>query len=212
MEFRRTGPSRLFALGVAQVAVPGEKASGDLHVVQPFPDGMLVAAIDGVGHGKDAAAAAELAAATLRRHAQESVVSLVRRCHRALAGTRGVVLSVASFNVAEDTMTWIGIGNVEGVLIRADAETEEPNETILLLRGGIVGLELPLLKASVVSLLPRDLLIFSTDGVRNEFVPEVDTSRDPQRLADRILARHARGTDDGLVLVARYLRARTGRS
>ncbi len=73
---------------------------GDLPLVQPFPNGALVAVVDGVGHGAEAAAAAHLAVATLRAHAQESILPLLRRCHETLRETRGVVLTLASFNAA----------------------------------------------------------------------------------------------------------------
>jgi len=51
-------------------ALEGEPVSGDLHVVTPFPGGVLVAVMDGLGHGTEAAAAAEAAAEILRDHAQ----------------------------------------------------------------------------------------------------------------------------------------------
>src|SRR2546428_3103073 len=41
-----------------------------------------------LGHGAEAAAAARAAVAALNRHAQESVLPLLQRCHQALAGTR----------------------------------------------------------------------------------------------------------------------------
>ena len=59
--------------------------------------------------------------------------------------------------------------------------------------------------ASEVSVAPGDTLVFATDGVRHEFTAEISISEPPQRLADQILARFGKGTDDALVLVARYL-------
>ena len=121
--------------GVAERSLSGEVESGDRCLVKPFPGGVLVAAVDGLGHGPEAAAAAARAIGTLERHAQDSVVSLVRRCHESLQGTRGAVMSLASLSAAEGTMTWLGVGNVEGVLIRSDARMLPPRES-LLLRGG----------------------------------------------------------------------------
>ena len=45
--------------GVASRALPGETRSGDLHVVESFAGGALVAAVDGLGHGEEAADAAD---------------------------------------------------------------------------------------------------------------------------------------------------------
>jgi phosphoserine phosphatase RsbX len=87
---------------VAARPLAGQSVSGDRHAVAPFPAGALVGVIDGLGHGEEAAVAAAIAVATLTAHAHEPVISLLKRCHEQLKGTRGVVMSVASF-AARDT-------------------------------------------------------------------------------------------------------------
>jgi negative regulator of sigma-B (phosphoserine phosphatase) len=57
----------------------------------------------------------------------------------------------------------------------------------------------------VVPLTRGDTLIFSTDGVRPGFAGGVTLAESPQEIADRVIAAHAKETDDALVLVARYL-------
>jgi phosphoserine phosphatase RsbX len=189
--------------GFATAVRAGEQESGDLHVVKPVGSDVLVAVVDGLGHGAEAAAAALAALAVLNRHAGDPLGRLVQRCHEALVGTRGVVMSVARFDRAAATMTWLGIGNVEGVLLRADPGSR-PARATLLTRGGIVGSELPELRAEVLSVAPRDTLIFATDGVETPFGADLPADASPSDLAGRILARHGKGTDDALVLVARY--------
>src|SRR3989454_6060748 len=126
--------------------LPGERESGDLHLVKPVGTGVLVSVVDGLGHGAEAAAAARAAVATLNRHAQEAVLPLLQRCHQALAGTRGVVLSVALFDRADGSMTWLGVGNVEGGLLYADAGGR-PGREGLVPRGGFGGSRRPPLPA-----------------------------------------------------------------
>src|SRR5216683_1379133 len=58
--------------GVAARALPGQAVSGDLHLVKPFSKGVLLAAVDGLGHGDEATLAAQLAVTTLERNAEES--------------------------------------------------------------------------------------------------------------------------------------------
>src|SRR2546427_4142817 len=82
------GAPALIEWGVASLALPGEAESGDRHLVKPVGTGVLVAVVDGLGHGAEAAAAAQAAVAALERHATESPVPLIERCHRALQGTR----------------------------------------------------------------------------------------------------------------------------
>ena len=190
--------------GVATLTLAGEQESGDLHLVKPVGTGVLVSVVDGLGHGAEAAAAARAAVAALNRHAQESVLPLLQRCHQALAGTRGVVVSLALFDRADGSMTWLGVGNVEGVLLYADSGRRRRRER-LVTRGGIVGSELPPLRAEVLAVAPGDTLILATDGIRSGFADDLAIDAPPQQLADQILARSGKSTDDALVLVARYL-------
>ena len=76
----------------------GAAVSGDLEVVTYFPGGALAAVIDGLGHGPEAAHAASVAAAVLRRQPAEPVTDLMVLCHEALRPTRGAVMSLASFD------------------------------------------------------------------------------------------------------------------
>lgn len=184
--------------------IDGEQAPGDLHLVKSFPRGVLVAVMDGVGHGEEAIVAARCATDILMRDPGASVIVLIQRCHEALKQTRGVVMTVASFDSVDQTITWLGVGNVEARLLRCSSDPSHSSEHALL-RGGLVGLNLPPLHASVVPVAPGDLLVLATDGIRAEFDQSID-SREPARvIADNILKRHFKGTDDALVLAARYL-------
>ena len=189
--------------GVASRALSGQPASGDLHLVRPVRHGALVAVVDGLGHGEEAAAAARTAINAIERFAEEDPIELVERCHGLLKGTRGVVLSVARFDQGRDTMTWLGVGNVEGVLRRASANAKLAPAT-LIARGGIVGSALPPLHVVALPVRRGDALVFATDGIKSGFADHLTDVDPPQRLADRILERCAKGNDDSLVLVARY--------
>lgn len=208
------------AWGVASLTLPGEKECGDQYLVKAHERGVLVAVVDGVGHGEKAAGVAKVATATLAEYAHETPVSLLERCHRVLRGSRGVVMSLASFDLSSHSLTWLGVGNVEGTLLRARAfrarfspggsaslSTEgiprEARESILL-KGGIVGYQLPSLRPLTISVEAGDMLIFATDGIRSAFTRALPLAGSPQEMADYILAEHRRGTDDALVLVARY--------
>jgi hypothetical protein len=92
---------------------------------------------------------------------------------------------------------------VEGLLRRAGVSTNASDEA-LLLRPGILGIQLPPLSASIVPVMQGDTLIFVTDGITPGFVDKLNLRDPPQELADRILAQHGKSTDDALVLIARY--------
>ena len=199
-----TADVRSLEWGVAWRALPGETISGDQSLIHTLPYGVLVAVVDALGHGREAAAAAGKAIAILQRYADEPLPSLVQRCHGELLGTRGVVMSLARFNTSEISMTWLGVGNVEGVLISAEPRTP-PRSTTLLTRPGIVGADLaPKVSPWVVPLVPGDTLVFATDGVRPGFADGGMLQDAPQDVAERILASHAKQTDDALVQVVRF--------
>ena len=195
----------LIESGIASLTMSGQSQSGDRHLVQPYINGLLMAVVDGLGHGEQAAAAADLAVATLSTHAHESVISLVKLCHDALRNTRGVVMTLASFNELDWALTWMGIGNVEGLVLRAEG-SPTPRHENLLLRGGVVGDQLPSLSASIVPLMQGDTLVFTTDGIRGGFAKDLSASDQPQVMADHILAKYSKDSDDALVFVVRFLK------
>jgi negative regulator of sigma-B (phosphoserine phosphatase) len=189
--------------GIAERPLPGEALSGDLALVECNSGSALLAAIDGVGHGEEAHDVARLAANILKSHHGESVTDLVKRCHKELVNTRGAVMTLASIDLDDDTMTWVGVGNVEARLFRGQPGTNNPPERILL-RSGLIGLELPSAQASTLRLMPGDLLVFATDGIQAGFDEAIRTIGTPQQIAEGILSRHARQVDDALVLAVRY--------
>jgi hypothetical protein len=187
----------------AGASIEGHR-SGDAHVVAPFPGGALVAAIDGLGHGPEAADAADLAVSVLEEHASEPVPLLIDRCHERLRKTRGAVMCVASFDARASTMTWAGVGNIEALLLRRDPAARPPRESITA-RGGVVGYQLPPLRPVTLTVNAGDLLVLATDGIRSAFVADLVVTATPSGLARTVFERHARGSDDALVLVARYV-------
>ncbi|GEJ58966.1 SpoIIE family protein phosphatase [Anaeromyxobacter diazotrophicus] len=188
----------------AGAPLAGERESGDAHVVAAFAGGALVAVLDGLGHGPEAALASRAAARVLVAHAGEPVAALVERCHEALRPTRGAVMSVACFQEAEGAMTWVAVGNVEGILLRAAPAAARAREAIVA-RGGVVGYQLPPLRPVTLPVTAGDTLVLATDGIRSGFVAGLEVRGEPQQVADAIFAGYARGSDDALVLVARYL-------
>jgi negative regulator of sigma-B (phosphoserine phosphatase) len=189
--------------GVAGYVVPGQTESGDRHLIRHRPEGVLVAAIDGLGHGDEAACAAKMALSILEGSREESVVNLLQLCHEGLRSTRGVVMSLATIDLTRGSMSWIGVGNVQGVILRRRARVGAVPEE-LLLRAGVIGAQLPGLQAASLRLTKGDTLIFATDGIRTEFAKDLPPAEAPQKLADKILAEYCRGNDDALVVVTRY--------
>jgi phosphoserine phosphatase RsbX len=175
-----------------------------------MPDGVLVAVIDGLGHGREAARAAKLAHETVGEAASVDIVALTHRCHRALARTRGAAVALAYLSTSASTLTWLGVGNVEGRLITGHQRTPTPAANASLrLRRGIVGHQLRAIGTATLDIRRGDIIILATDGITPGFEEALDVSGSAQRIAERILTEHWTVADDGLVLVLRYLGAGT---
>jgi|GEM_PF-3349000 signal transduction histidine kinase len=189
-----------FEWGVAERPFPGQPRSGDQYLILPTARGALFAVVDGLGHGHEAAEAALAALQSVELHGRLPLHDVFALVHGDLRSTRGVVMALAAYDHADQSLTWTGIGNVEGVLVHRDAGPHE----VLPQRGGVVGYSLPSIKLIRVPLQDGDTLIFATDGIRHGFADGADPLAPPQEIATRILDRHGKDTDDCLVLVVRF--------
>jgi phosphoserine phosphatase RsbX len=187
-------------IAVASAPLAGESESGDAAVVLHASSGTLVAAIDGLGHGPAAAAAARAVAATLRAAPEDPLQRLLQRCHVAAVETRGAAVTLAWFPAERPAMAWLAVGNVAGVVVRASAVQRHS----VVARPGIVGGTLPRLQPSELAMCDGDTLVLATDGLTTGFARAIQPHAEPQASADELLADWGREGDDALVLVARY--------
>ena len=190
--------------GEAGAPLAGETRTGDLAVFAPYEGGALVAVIDGLGHGGAAADASEAAAAILSERPDDPPDVLLKRCHDALRSTRGVVATLAWFDLGSACLRWTGIGNVEGRLVRANRQRGDSDDSPTLF-GGVLGWSLPAVRVVTTELAPGDCLVMATDGVAADFGSSLVPGVPAPEQAKRILASHARGSDDALVVAVRYL-------
>jgi negative regulator of sigma-B (phosphoserine phosphatase) len=115
----------------------------------------------------------------------------------------GVVMSLAVVNAEENTVTWVGVGNVAGTLVRPSS-SEHPICDTMMLRPGVVGSRLPVLQPLVLPIAPGDLMVLATDGIRPECDERFPFDAPPRAIAEHISSAHHMGHTDTLVMVARY--------
>ena len=183
---------------------PGQAVSGDRALVNLNGCAALCAVVDGLGHGAAAALAADRAIEAIGSAATAGS-DLVERCHAALGDTRGAAIGIASVDGASAALTWFGVGNVEGRILRSGSRRRGPLG--LLLAPGIVGHKLPRLRPTILRVRRGYVLLIATDGVDPAFADSLSASGSCAAIAARVLEEHARPADDALVLVARYLGA-----
>lgn len=192
--------------GVASHPQAGQAECGDAYTIRAVGDGCLVAVIDGLGHGPHASRASREAITAIAKADGGSLVEILRACHRALVGTRGAAISMAQIDIAEQRLAWLGVGNVEGMVLNPVAyQTSNWRSEALVARGGVVGYDLPHLQSASVPFGLGAVLVFATDGIRAGFTSEIQPGPQAQQTADQIMAGYDRGTDDALVLVVQQI-------
>ena len=190
--------------------LPGEHVSGDQPIAIGIgDDAALFGVMDGLGHGAAAAAAAVRAVDALQNARSQRVEVLVQLCHRALGGTRGVAMTLARVDFAAGTLTWTGVGNVTADLV-AKAATGIQVRSSARLAAGIVGYRIPEIPpAQVIPIRAGDLIVVATDGIAEDHLQHIDFAASATVIAKELLSRHAKGTDDAMVLTARHRGATT---
>lgn len=177
----------------------GQTISGDTYLVEPFSASeLLVAVIDGLGGGEQAAHAAHGAAKVFRDNPHRDPLDLVRQAHQALQGTRGCVAAVLTVNMERRSVVYVGVGNIGTHVIG--------NPTIKpISKNGIIGYRLPPLLKLSYTYNSGDTFVLYSDGISSKFALETAAQplATPQLFAEAILQRHGKSNDDATVLVLR---------
>jgi len=178
---------------------PAEVVTGDAYAVHWGGGACRIAVIDGLGHGVDAAAAAQRAVEFLDAHPGLDPAESLRRCHVALGGTRGAAISVARIDTERRELVYAGIGNVE-----AHIWQRGKHERLITYRG-IVGSAMRTVRPFTVPLAEDWTLLMHSDGISARAdIRELGLAPPwrPDALARAVLDAFGRLHDDALAVVA----------
>ena len=185
-------------IGTAGRPHPAEVVSGDAYAVHWEGRSCRITVIDGLGHGVDAAAAAQRAVALLDAHPDLDPGEALRRCHLALAGTRGAAISVARIDTVRRELVYAGIGNVE-----AHIWQRGKHERLISYRG-IVGSAMRTVRSFTVQLTQGWTLLMHSDGISARadiHAVGLAPPWHPDALARAVLDAYGRSHDDALAVV-----------
>jgi anti-sigma regulatory factor (Ser/Thr protein kinase) len=192
--------STAFEVAGISLAAPGEQVSGDAWTVRLQPDHWLVLVADGLGHGPEAAEAADLMVALLHRSppSSPSPAHLLDDCHDLLRSTRGAAVTLARLTPDPRSLLLSGAGNVSGRLISGISDRS------LMVQHGTLGVRVRRLQDMAYEWPPHAVLVLHSDGIRTRWklddVPGL-LQAGPAVIAGWILRDHCRGRDDATVVV-----------
>ncbi|MBW1784353.1 MAG: SpoIIE family protein phosphatase [Deltaproteobacteria bacterium] len=194
-----TGGNKKLIIGAASRPKPGETFNGDCYIVQHLSNGLsLAAVIDGLGHGKEAHMASQLAKERILSKPNLPLDTLMKYIHAAIRGTRGATVGIALLDTGSGKLVYTGIGNIEGQVVN---ESKARSLTSL---GGIVGHNIRTPRIFEYEYHHMDNLILYSDGIASGWQNRViNWQNQPQQIAEEILYHHSRINDDATVLVLR---------
>lgn len=187
-------------VGALCVPLAGEEACGDGWAVSCDPGGVTLLAVDGLGHGPEAAKAAAAAVEALERCPARPPGEVLQRAHEALRITRGAALSVARVEYADDELRFAGIGNV------ACTVSDHGRRRALVSHNGIVGHNMRKVQEFTTGFPQDALCVLHSDGVHTQWnlddYPGL-AARAPAIVAGILMRDFIRRRDDAMVVVAR---------
>lgn len=190
-------PAALKHAGIS-VAAPAETVSGDSWALRPTAEGIVLLMADGLGHGPEAAAAADAAADELLAATSVDPADLIDACHRRLRSSRGAAVAAMSLDAAGRRLAFSGAGNVAARLMSGVGDRS------LLSQHGTVGVQLRKAQTLPYDVPPHARLIVHSDGLHTRWdlneVPEL-LGADPILLAAYLLRHQLRGRDDATIVV-----------
>jgi anti-sigma regulatory factor (Ser/Thr protein kinase) len=178
----------------------GEDVSGDAWAMRR-EDGVSVFIVaDGLGHGIQASEASAEAISAFRTSQETTPTLLVQRVHRALRGTRGAAVAVASLDHNKSVVRYAGIGNIAGSVV-SPAKTQ-----FMISHNGTAGHEATHFQEFLYPFPESSVLIMHSDGLSTSWNLAAYPGlrwRHPAVIAGTLYRDASRQRDDALIVVAK---------
>ena len=202
---QRAAPvSSQFAHAGICLCAPGEVVSGDAWDIRIEDGKASLIVADGLGHGPDAAAAAQVALTAFRAsdlgNAHGSPSAILEHAHPLMRHTRGAAVSICTLDRQANTVVAAGAGNISGRIISGLSDRS------LLSQHGTLGLRIRTLQDATYAWPEHALLVMHSDGLQSRW--KLDglgglLRCDPAVIAGWLVRDHTRGSDDVTVVVVK---------
>jgi anti-sigma regulatory factor (Ser/Thr protein kinase) len=187
-------------VGVWSRPHPSERVNGDAYCIVRRDKRMLLAVIDGLGHGQGAKEASDVARDMLDEWMGERPDELLRAAHDALRATRGAVMGIAVIDYEQERFYYSGVGNIAVRVYGA------PERIAPISANGTLGMRLGSVRLWSHAWAEGATVLMASDGVSESWHMESYPGllkRSPQLMAGILMRDYGRDADDATVLVVR---------
>lgn len=180
-------------VGSVTLPIKGEQECGDnwAHIWNTSRERIMVA--DGLGHGQDAAEAADEAENIFREREGHALPDVMLAIHRALQKTRGAAVALAELDFERRVIRYVGVGNIAATVLHAGTTRS------LVSHNGTAGHEARKIQEFQYPWPEGALLVMNSDGLLTRWdlnkYPGL-ASRHPSLVAALLWRDFARGRDD----------------
>jgi phosphoserine phosphatase RsbX len=182
---------------VSHVTKPkiGERVNGDAVLVRDENDALLLAVVDGLGHGPIAAEAAQVALAALAtQNLKLPMMDIIKTLHDGLRGTRGVAATLCLVRGQE--LEACAVGNVQLTCTNANIP--------LVLSAGVLGMRVAKFHVCRGSLRAGARIGLFSDGISSRISLEDVRKLAPEAACQHIFERFRKNEDDATILIADF--------
>lgn len=191
-------PKSLLECAALKAPFPGESVCGDNIAWDISGDRCIVLVADGLGHGPQAAAAADEAVRIFQAYKHAGPGEIMSRLHDALKKTRGAAAAVAEIRPLAGTLIYAGVGNIAGSILSSTLSRS------LVSHNGTLGHIMARVQEFKVEWPKDGILIMHSDGLQSRWdlsrYPGI-LARQPALIAGVLLRDFRRERDDASVLV-----------
>lgn len=185
------------------VAKPGETLSGDACFVKISPKNIKFFLGDGLGHGAEANKVVKEAIKSLKICPDEKPVDMLRFIHSSIKKMRGIVATIAVYDIRAKQWHLCGVGNISTRVLNAVSAKG------YMSYNGIIGLNLPnTMNEQLFKPEKGQIIAMCSDGIKSRWeiskYPAIQKA-DLTILATALYKDFGRRTDDMSVVVGRVI-------
>lgn len=199
-KFNVVSKKNLLDFGIISFPKAGEDANGDNYSIRHYEDKTVIFLIDGLGHGLNASESAIEAVKVFDNYYTEKPQRLMERISKAIYHTRGGAGVIALINKTEQTINFVGIGNITSFII------ENGIRKTMVSQNGIIGEDITRIREYLYTFSNDAIIILHSDGISAKWdlnsYPGIEY-RHPAIIAGLLYRDFSRGNDDLTVVVVK---------